>query len=503
MRWLRLLILWIGLQGLLWVLSSLCQWLGLRSAVEVLWALGVGVGLLPLVPVVVALVRGLLWLGWLVRLEPGARRQLWWARRLRRGWPELARMLGLVVRSRDGGLVHPGIRVRPDAWGAVLELGTLPGVGRRELAARAQHLADQWGCVRVSVEQAAPGRLRLRALRWDPLRSPTQRSLSLVPPAELGWWELGRDEWAQPVRVRLAEVPGIVVGGLPGSGKTSLLNGLVADLAPSPAVQVCILDGKGGTEWEEVAPRCWAVVGDELEAAYELLGRLERLRRARAAAIRAALGVRDLWQVGPSPGWPLVLVVVDEAHTYLAERRDDRPAMELVLGCRRRLEALVKLGRSVGLCTVLATQKATGDAIPTSIRDVCPVALSFAQRSREEAAAVLGPEIAEYPEQSPVELQGPQWVGVAVMAAPGRPGFVRLRVPWVPEAELAAVCRATAGLRRDPTELLGQAVPAGLVPRQGAGALPPAARGQDHSAQAVARVPSGARARSGHAVVRG
>ncbi|HZU16802.1 MAG TPA: FtsK/SpoIIIE domain-containing protein [Candidatus Dormibacteraeota bacterium] len=494
---------WVGVQVLLGVLSSLLQWLGLVAAAETAWGLGLGVGLLPLVGLVVVLVRGLCWLGWLLRLEPGARRQVWWLRRLRRGWPELAQSLGLVVRSgRDGRVLWPGMRAWPDAWGAVLELGTPPGVGRRELAARAQHLADQWGCVRVAVEQAAPGRLRLRALRWDPLLTPTRRSLTLVPPAELGWWELGRDEWGQPVRLRLAEVPGVVVAGLPGSGKTSLLNGLVGDLAPSPAVQVCVLDGKGGTEWEEVAPRCWALVGDELEAADELLGRLEELRRARAVAIRSVLGVRDLWQVGPSPGWPLVLVVVDEAHTYLAERRDDRQAMELVLGCRRRLEGLVKLGRSVGICTVLATQKATGDAIPTSIRDVCPLALSFAQRSREAAAAVLGPEIAEYPEQSPVELQGPQWVGVAVLAAPGRPGYVRVRVPWVEPAELAAVGAATAGLRRDPTELLGQAAPLGLVPREGAGALPPA-RGGDHRAGAASRVPSGARARSGHALVRG
>jgi len=158
---------WVGVQVLLGVLSSLLQWLGLVAAAETAWGLGLGVGLLPLVGLVVVLVRGLCWLGWLLRLEPGARRQVWWLRRLRRGWPELAQSLGLVARSgRDGRVLWPGMRAWPDAWGAVLELGTPPGVGRRELAARAQHLADQWGCVRVAVEQAAPGRLRLRALRW-------------------------------------------------------------------------------------------------------------------------------------------------------------------------------------------------------------------------------------------------------------------------------------------------------------------------------------------------
>jgi hypothetical protein len=105
----------------------------------------------------------------------------------------------------------------------------------------------------------------------------------------------------------------------------------------------------GGTEWEDVAPRCWAMVGDDLEAAAELLGRVDQLRGARAAAVRSVLGVRDVRHVGPSLDWPLVVVIVDEAHSFLAERRGDRAAEALAAVCRHRVESLVRMGLPPGL----------------------------------------------------------------------------------------------------------------------------------------------------------
>lgn len=63
----------------------------------------------------------------------------------------------------------------------------------------------------------------------------------------------------------------------------------------------------------------------------------------------------------------------------------------------------------------------TGDAIPTAIRDVCPVALSFAQRTDEAAVAALGADIRQFPEANPVSLQDPAYVGVASMVVQGRP----------------------------------------------------------------------------------
>src|SRR5262249_22368546 len=156
--------------------------------------------------------------------------------------------------------------------------------------------------------------------------------------------------YAEPVFVRLSNVPGASISGLPGYGKTNAINGLLANFAPSPAFQFAVVDGKGGADYEDLAARFFAFAGDELEYANAVFTRLYALRRQRSAAIRTALAVKNLWHIGPSSSWPLVLLIVDEAHTFLSETRGDKNRMELVAENRRLVEDVVKKGRSVGIC---------------------------------------------------------------------------------------------------------------------------------------------------------
>jgi S-DNA-T family DNA segregation ATPase FtsK/SpoIIIE len=68
----------------------------------------------------------------------------------------------------------------------------------------------------------------------------------------------------------------------------------------------------------------------------------------------------------------------------------------------------------------------------------------------------LGEEIRQHPDASPVLLNDPAYVGVAVTSLPGRPGFHRVRTPQVDHHQVAAIIRTTAGLRADPAELLAE-----------------------------------------------
>jgi DNA segregation ATPase FtsK/SpoIIIE, S-DNA-T family len=374
----------------------------------------------------------------------------------------------------------PRIRVRADEYGVVVSVRTLPRVGRDEWVKASPHLANAWRCVRVAVTQDAPGRLTVRAVRRDPLTEAFAYVPTGEPPADLERWEIGCDEYAQPTSVRLSNVPGISIAGLPGYGKTSLVNGLIARLAPSPAVQFAVVDGKGGADYEDLTPRFFAWAGDDLREANAIFRQLQELRRQRSERIRSVLGTKNLWHVGPSERWPLVVLVIDEAHTFLADVKGDKDLVALTAENRRLVEDIVKKGRSVGICAVLAMQKSTGDAIPTAIRDVCPVALSFAQRTDEAAVAALGADIRQYPEANPVALQDPTYVGVASMVVQGRPGFVRVRTPYVGDADVARICTSTARLARDPSNLLpevGRTTP--IVPGSPG---PGPARGGDRSA---------------------
>ncbi len=163
-------------------------------------------------------------------------------------------------------------------------------------------------------------------------------------------------------------------------------------------------------------------------------------------------GTANAWREGPCDDWPLVVIVVDECHTYVQTGR--RQFRDVAEENAWHLEQLVKKGRSVAMLTVLITQKQTGDAIPTAVRDVCQFALSYACRTDDAAVAALGADIRQHPDVSPVRLVGPENVGIAVATLPGRPGFPRLRTPLVDDVRVAAIAQSTAELRRDPTELL-------------------------------------------------
>ena len=152
--------------------------------------------------------------------------------------------------------------------------------------------------------------------------------------------------------------------------------------------------------------------------------------------------------------WPLVVVVIDEAHTFLNETKgtdaDSKRLDALARETARLVEELIRKGRNVGIQVILATQKATGDAIPTKIRDNCQVAVSFAQRTSEAATAVLGSDITNSPHEHPRRLQDPDYIGVASMVAQGRPGFTLVRTPYVPDDTADRIATATAHLVRDP-----------------------------------------------------
>jgi S-DNA-T family DNA segregation ATPase FtsK/SpoIIIE len=384
------------------------------------------------------------------------------ARRLAAEWPLLAQTLRLGYTDQwTRQHRYPAAQFVVDDQGVTATVAAIPGAGLADLQRVTGYLADTWGCVTVRAVQHGPAVIGLRGLFRDPLLAPARVDLSGRAPASLTCWWLGWAEDASPVTIRLAEVSGVVVAGLAGFGKTMLVAHFIGQLAPSAAVQLVLIDGKGGPDYHHLVPRAWLAAKDDLGQVREALRRVHRLMVDRQAAIAQVLGVTDAWHRGPSRTWPLVVVVIDEAHTFFHERKGTSPEVKahnaLVAELSRLVEELIRKGRNVAIQVMLLTQRATGDAIPTRIRDNCQVAISFATRTLDGAVAALGEEIRAHPDASPVLLNDPAYVGVAVTSLPGRPGFQRVRTPQVDHAQVAAIIRATAGLRADPAELLADA----------------------------------------------
>ncbi|MEU4843286.1 hypothetical protein [Nocardia testacea] len=422
---------------------------------------------------------------WMLK-DPDQRRAHRDAAHIRRTWPRLARYLGLALRddiptvrqaltSDTNRNPQPRIRiprilaVETDSFGVTVDFKPLPNVGIKEFVAKCEHMANHWNMVRVAAYQVEPQRIRVRAVRRDPLTIPLAMSEPSVEP-RLDYYTAGVDDFGQPARIRIKNGSGIGVYGLPTYGKTSFILGLIARLSLSPAVQFVICDGKVETGFEgdymDVAERAVAVIGDDIEKFNLLMKELHKVRRARASTIRQTFGTANIWNVGgPRPGWPLIVIIIDEAHTYFEQvkatsKNADLARQNALAAENAYLVAdLVRKCRSVGMLPIIATQKGTADAIPTNIRDNCHASVCFAVKTNAAAEAALGEAIKEHPEANPVEYQPEEYIGVASMVAERRKGFTRFRSPLCREAVAAATTDRTkhlASMRDVPGLTVGQ-----------------------------------------------
>ena len=189
----------------------------------------------------------------------------------------LAQTLGLGYRDQwTRQHRFPPAEFVADDQGVTATVSAIAGAGLADYQHAAGYLADTWGCVAVRAEQQGPGRIRLRGLHRDPLLAPARIDLPGTAPASLTSWWLGWAEDSAPVHVRLAEVSGMVVAGLAGFGKTMLVAHLLGQLAPSPAVQFVLIDGKGGPDYDRLIPRAWLSAKDDLDQVRAVLRRVHR-----------------------------------------------------------------------------------------------------------------------------------------------------------------------------------------------------------------------------------
>jgi S-DNA-T family DNA segregation ATPase FtsK/SpoIIIE len=392
-------------------------------------------------------------------------------------WHHLTRNLGLAYPDKhvQGKVRRPRAVIRPAAHGIVARVRTVPGTGRAEFDQAAEHISNAWRVQRVSVSQPRPGRVVVRGLKRDPL-------LAQFGLAAADWSSadqqrsprrvyLGRDEHGSDRYADLANCPGICVGGMPGAGKSTELTAWLTQLAPSPAVQFALADGKGAGEFGDFADRAWLMAGDDLDDVVQLLEAQHALMTDRLAAVRQVLGVKNAWHKGPSEAWPLAVTVLDECQSYfdLTMVKGDRQLEPKVRRAIFLTSSLIRRGRSVMMLTIPATQKPTTDSLPSSIRDNCPVSLCFAVKTMDAAKATLGQAIADFPSYSPLTLQGPEYAGCCTATLrTGQDPFTRLRGPWVGEDQAAAAADASAHLRKDPRVTAPVVVPDDareLVPR--------------------------------------
>ncbi len=313
----------------------------------------------------------------------------WWFHHRRRArvrvertidaWPTFADAIGL-----PGSSVASAVVTR---WGwtarLALRRGQTAAHATAQTGAIESALGVRPGAVRVEPDPARADRAVLRVVEHDPHAVPVAwpgipgtrtatadagadagRSGSVLTPVELGVFEDG-----SPVLVRLA-YRNVLIGGVTGSGKSGVLNVILAALVACRDVVIWGVDLKGGMELRPWAG-CLARLATTPEDAIALLADARTVRDQRTTTV---LG--RLWQ--PAPATPALIIVVDE----YAELPDT--AKEIA-------DSLARVGRAVMVNLLIATQRPTQAAMGGgAARAQMDVRICLRVRERRDTDLILG-----------------------------------------------------------------------------------------------------------------
>ncbi|WP_307172696.1 FtsK/SpoIIIE domain-containing protein [Streptomyces sp. B3I7] len=327
--------------------------------------------------------------------------------------------------------------IRPTPGGFVVLVRLLPGQVPEDFVKASLAMAESWQVHAVRVTSWKPGVVRVVASASDPLaapRVPKQRGPGHLLRVSVGVLETGA-AWVLDLR----RVPHWLIVGATRSGKSTLINALVAGLAPQPVALVGI-DCKGGMELSLYEPRLSALATNR-EQAVRLLAALVDLTLDRMTVCRAAR-VRNIWGL-PEKERPVpVVVIVDEiAELFLVASRSEKDEAH---AAGTALIRLAQLGAALGVFLVVAGQRVGSDLGPgvTALR---------AQLGGRVCHRVADPGTAEMAlgDLNPDALKAaqaitPEQAGTAVLASGD--GWERARSHLITEAEAETVAAEYAHL---------------------------------------------------------
>jgi FtsK/SpoIIIE family len=322
------------------------------------------------------------------------------AQREQRRWPDLLARIG-----------HPGVRFagREDTQagyvvhlqlpgsGQVTYSGLAPATEKLEVAARLRHgsLRFERGDQAHKVTLHVAERDVLGETVTFPVPDPAEtEGLSIVNPIPVGLYEDG-----QVCAVTLREMATLIVG-LRGSGKSNLLNVLLAQLSRCADVLIFAIDLKGGrmaAPWIEpwLEGRSPRPVVDWLATDREEAERMLRaLLRAVQARSRSGSGGEKIM---PSARQPAILLVCDEIAVILGmgmggPRFSSEGVTNMTLA--GLATQLVMTGRSEAIDLIMATQRGsvtmTGSA---DLKSQCALRIGLGVSSEGDARLIIPDDV--------------------------------------------------------------------------------------------------------------
>lgn len=293
-------------------------------------------------------------------------------------WPEVAARLGLSVRSYTGGMVVTGAgHPKWAGWTCGVPVSLPQGLGREHLQAQTNLLAQAFGARQATVQGSRIGELMLLLEYADALAQPF--SLECGQPWDGRTVVMGRDSSGSPWRLRLG--PHTLVAGASGSGKASLVWGLLLGLAQpirDGVVEVWGIDRKGGMELAMGQPLLTRFAADAQRSVI-LLEEAVNAMQSRAAELAG----RTRQHVATA-GSPTVVVLIDELAALTAYETD----RELMRRANTALATLASQGRAVGFIVFACLQDPRKETLPA--RGLFTQTVGLRLRDGLETSMVLG-----------------------------------------------------------------------------------------------------------------
>ena len=293
--------------------------------------------------------------------------------------------------------VNPAISLRSVDDGSILTLAKpLTGLPPTDFAALADKYCSLLNAVRSSADIHPDGFTEIHFFTKDPLDAAQTRKTPAAIEVNEMKVPCAVDEYGAEVALTFGDSSGMVVGGVPGSGKTAGVTSFLLPLALSPYVDLNIIDGKGGSDWESYGSRAATYIrGDE--DLTDILAFLEKFHTGmldRIAHQKERLGNSNFWNVSAdarkSGNEKFELLVIDECQGVFETTGRTKDEKEQVARITRICSSLVKRGRSAGYFAIFITQKPTSDSLPTAIRDNSGLRIAFRLTTAAAETAVLG-----------------------------------------------------------------------------------------------------------------
>jgi hypothetical protein len=373
-----------------------------------------------------------------------------------RKWPDLLARIGHKgvtfagqEKTRAGYLVH----LRLPGSGRVTYSALAPATEQLEVAARLRH-----GSLRFERGDQAH-KVVLHVSERDVLAETVpfpadQGPMSILRPLPLGLFEDG-----QACAVTLREMATLIVG-LRGSGKSNLLNVLLAQLARCADVLIFAIDLKGGrmaAPWIEpwLAGRTPKPVVDWLATDREEAERMLRaLLRAVDARSRSGSGGE---KIIPSPQQPAILLVCDEIAVILGvgmggPRYSDEGVTNATLA--GLATQLVMTGRSEAIDPIMATQRGTVTMTGSAdLKSQCALRIGLGVASEADARLIIPDDVRIAADLARLRYPG---TGIVQMGKQGR--VLPVKFYRIEYDEIGQIAERYGLIRPAPDRLLAEAL---------------------------------------------